>query len=95
MEKKANEKKKRKDGNTKVAKAVNVFDRFLINFAGFLRGNLVARMLFAGYFILLHIWVFFIISFHTSHLNQEIKQAEALVGKHMTDVEDEILIPGN
>ncbi|KAF0732969.1 hypothetical protein Ae201684_010074 [Aphanomyces euteiches] len=52
--------------------ALEAADRIMLTIGRFLRAYPNARLAVLGYLILLHIWAFVILSFHTSHLNDEV-----------------------
>lgn len=52
-----------------VAKAVDVVDRFTLQTGWQLSRNPMARLLFLCYLLLLHLWAFFILAFHTHSLD--------------------------
>ncbi|RHZ12374.1 hypothetical protein DYB37_007923 [Aphanomyces astaci] len=53
--------------------AVEAADRWLLSVGRFLRAYPEARLGLLGYLVLLHLWAFVILGFHTSHLSDEVK----------------------
>ncbi|OQR84763.1 hypothetical protein ACHHYP_12972 [Achlya hypogyna] len=58
--------------NNGVMNAVGAIDRQLFIVGRFLRAYPAARVAAVGYLALLHVWVFVVLSFHTSHLTEEL-----------------------
>jgi hypothetical protein len=56
--------------NPSVAKAVDVLDRLSLGVARQLRMYPLARLVFLCYFILLHLWAFFVLVFHTHRIEE-------------------------
>ncbi|ETW05929.1 hypothetical protein, variant 1 [Aphanomyces invadans] len=57
--------------------ALEAVDRWLLSVGRFLRAYPEARLALLGYLVLLHLWAFVILGFHTSHLNEEVKAKTA------------------
>lgn len=56
--------------NPKVAQVVDTVDRFSVSLGHYLRLSPVARLAFITYFILLHLWAFFVLVFHTTRMEE-------------------------
>ncbi|EQC34571.1 hypothetical protein SDRG_07896 [Saprolegnia diclina VS20] len=67
--------------HNRVLNAVGAVDKQLFLFGRFLRAYPAARVACVCYLVLLHLWAFVILSFHTSHLNDEMLHQKATPSK--------------
>ncbi|TMW66545.1 hypothetical protein Poli38472_004310 [Pythium oligandrum] len=67
--------------STRVVTALDVLDRWLFFLGRMFLGSPVARLSVLCYLALIHFWVFVVLSFHTSHLNEEIHSVPASVDR--------------
>lgn len=56
--------------NPSLAKVVDSVDRFSVSVGHYLRAYPVARLCFIVYFVLLHLWAFCVLIFHTERLEE-------------------------
>jgi chromosome segregation ATPase len=62
------------DRSTRVVTALDVVDKWLLFLGRFFLNYPFARLAMLAYLGLIHFWVFVVLSFHTSHLQEEIRQ---------------------
>ncbi|DBA02325.1 TPA: hypothetical protein N0F65_006200 [Lagenidium giganteum] len=66
--------------SARVVSALDVFDRWLMFLGRIFLSYPFARLAMVCYFALIHFWVFVVLSFHTSHLNEEVEQQQHAPG---------------
>lgn len=71
--------------HAKLAKAVDSLDRFFLTMGNLLRNEPWARLAFISYIMLLHLWVLYILEFHTN------EAATRSVGSRLTP--GEVILP--